>query len=249
MAINEEICDFDKWKMFGKRVDKATNKAMMDHQGNNKDTTSMDVSNTNAVTNFLQVSEQIERHHAQMWTRQQKGAVGDKLETLGKKDAQAFTDILTRHLNTILKNVMGEDTTTTPDANQMKEIKKQKKIEVNKVMDELAKKECDELGDEAPSKSHISEPLQMLKAWIGRRNMRKISEECINRPQDCSWIPQCKRFKLQEECDDSGKCTNACTRNDDEDSCVNSPHCIWLEAPEPELEQEETYVTPVGKCV
>merc|ERR1712146_706681 len=122
---------------------------------------------------------------------------------------------------------MGEDTTTTPDANQMKEIKKQKKIEVKKVMDDLAKKECDELGDEAPSKSHISEPLQMLKAWIGRRNMRKISEECVN----------------------SGKCTNACTRNDDEDSCVNSPHCIWLEAPEPELEQEETYVTPVGKCV
>ena len=249
MGINEEICDFDKWKMFGKRVDKDTNKAMMDHRGNNKDETSMDVSNTNAVTNFLEVSEQIERHHAQMWTRQQKGAVGNALEKIGKRDAQSFTEKLTPKVNKILAKVLGEDTTAKPDAQQKKEIKKQTKVEASKVMDVLAKKECKELGDEAPSKSPISEPLQMLKAWIGRTNMRAIAEECIKKPQDCSWIPQCKRFKLEEECDTSGTCTNACSKHDDEDSCVDSPHCVWLEAPEPELEQEETYVTPVGKCV
>ena len=145
MAINEEICDFDKWKMFGKRVDKATNKAMMDHQGNNKDTTSMDVSNTNAVTNFLQVSEQIERHHAQMWTRQQKGAVGNALEKIGKRDAQSFTEKLTAKVNKILpwQKTRPETRCSTEERDQ----------ETNKGRGQShgRQEEAAELGDEAPS--------------------------------------------------------------------------------------------------
>ena len=133
-------------------------------------------------------------------------------------------------MNKILSKVLGEDTTAKPDAQQKKEIKKQTKVEASKVMDVLAKEECKELGDEAPSKSPISEPLQMLKAWIGRTNMRAIAEECIKKPQDCSWIPQCKRFKLEEECK-SGTCENACVKHRDDMACSSVPGCVWLEAP------------------
>ena len=79
--------------------------------------------------------------------------------------------------------------------------------------------------------------------------MKQIAKECIDRPQDCSWIPQCKRMKLQDECK-SGTCNNACVKHQDDSACSNSPGCVWLEAPAGELEDEdESTATPSGVCV
>ena len=253
MSINEDICNFDKWKMFGKRIDQDTNKAMMDHQGNNKDKTTMDVSNTNALpSNFLEVSEQIQKHHEQMWTRQQAGPIGDLVEKIGHDDAAFFSKMLSTKVSVILKTVMDGQEDKKPDDSQIDEIKRMKASEVKKVMDELARTECAQLGDEAPSSSPISEPFGVLKAWIGRTNMEQIARDCIDRPQDCSWIPQCKRFKLEEECK-SGTCENACVKHRDDMACSSVPGCVWLEAPAGDDQVEDDYASGAsasgGICV
>jgi hypothetical protein len=251
MVINEEICNFDKWKMFGKRIDKNTNKAMMDHQGNKDSTTEVKESNTIAIeepSEFLEISEQIQKHHDQMWTRQQVGVVGDTIEKIAKKDAESFGEKLSKSLKKIVEAIL-KDPSATPSKEQENEIKTEKKAEVNKVMDQVATEECKQLGDEAPSDGPLSEPLGVLKAWIGRTNMKAIAKSCIEKPQKCSWIPQCKRLKLEKQCDDTGACSNGCTSHKKDSACTNAPGCVWLEAPAPELEHSNDAVMLEGRCV
>jgi hypothetical protein len=235
MKINQEICNFDKWAIFQKtKTLKTTQDAMLEFTGNNRDETTMDESNTRAVE-FLEISEQIEKHHANMWTRQQVGAVGDELEIIGLKDADIFTQKLSAAVTEILKaesgngNIDPKDFTETQD----KHVKTEKEKKMKEILKDMAKNECDELGDTAPKNGPLSEPLGMLKAWIGHENMKSIASACIKKPQDCSWIPRCKRLEI-EECSSNTSCQNPCKEHTTNKKCSGSPGCVWLEAPAPD---------------